>query len=47
MEMLSKCRQLKLENRLGLVIIDYLQLMDGGSRRLKAVSRNFGNFPFS
>ncbi len=36
MEMLSKCRQLKLENRLGLVIIDYLQLMDGGSRRLES-----------
>jgi len=34
--MLSKCRQLKLENRLGLVIIDYLQLMDGGSRRLES-----------
>lgn len=29
MEMMSKCRQLKLENKLGLVIIDYLQLMSG------------------
>jgi len=34
MEMLSKCRQLKLENKLGLIIIDYLQLMSGnGSSR--------------
>ena len=31
MEMLSKCRQLKLENKLGLIIIDYLQLMSGNS----------------
>lgn len=30
MEMMSKCRQLKLENKLGLVIIDYIQLMSGG-----------------
>ncbi len=30
----SKCRKLKLENNLGLVIIDYLQLMSGsGSRK--------------
>ncbi|MEA4888830.1 MAG: replicative DNA helicase [Clostridiaceae bacterium] len=34
MEMMSKCRQLKLENKLGLIIIDYLQLMSGnGSGR--------------
>ncbi len=32
-EMLSKCRQLKLENKLGLVIIDYMQLMSSGSSR--------------
>ncbi len=32
-EMLSKCRQLKLENKLGMVIIDYLQLMSSGSSR--------------
>ncbi|NLK89773.1 MAG: replicative DNA helicase [Clostridiaceae bacterium] len=36
MEMLSKCRQLKLENRLGLVIIDYLQLMNGSSGRFES-----------
>jgi len=37
MEMMSKCRQLKLENKLGLVIIDYLQLMSGsGSSRAES-----------
>ncbi|MDD2533337.1 MAG: replicative DNA helicase [Eubacteriales bacterium] len=34
MEMMSKCRQLKLENKLGIIVIDYLQLMSGtGSSR--------------
>lgn len=32
-EMMSKCRQLKMDHDLGLVIIDYLQLMSTGSRR--------------
>lgn len=32
MEMMSKCRQLKLENKLGLVVIDYLQLMSGNGQ---------------
>lgn len=32
-ELRSKCRRFKLENDLGLVIIDYLQLMSGGSKR--------------
>ena len=32
-ELRSKCRKFKLENDLGLVIIDYLQLMGGGSKR--------------
>ena len=31
-ELRSKCRKFKLENNLGLVIIDYLQLMSGGRR---------------
>jgi replicative DNA helicase len=31
-ELRSKCRKLKLENNLGLVIIDYLQLMTGSKR---------------
>lgn len=32
-EIRSKCRRLKLEQNLGLVIVDYLQLMSSGSRR--------------
>ena len=32
LEMISKCRQLKLENKLGLVVIDYLQLMSGSGQ---------------
>ncbi|NCB99362.1 MAG: replicative DNA helicase [Clostridia bacterium] len=32
-ELRSKCRKYKLEHNLGLVIIDYLQLMSGGSRK--------------
>lgn len=31
-ELRSRCRRMKLENNLGLVIIDYLQLMSGGGR---------------
>ena len=31
-ELRSKCRKFKLEQNLGLVIIDYLQLMSGGKR---------------
>lgn len=31
-EMRSKCRKMKLENDLGLIIIDYLQLMSGSGR---------------
>ncbi len=33
LEIQSRCRQLKLEGKLGLVVIDYMQLMSGGSRR--------------
>ncbi|MGI6298616.1 MAG: replicative DNA helicase [Saccharofermentanales bacterium] len=37
MEMMSKCRQLKLDGHLGLIIIDYLQLMSGsGSGRFES-----------
>lgn len=34
LEMMSKCRQLKLDDKLGLIVVDYLQLMsgNGGSR---------------
>ncbi len=38
MEMMSKCRQLKMENKLGLIIIDYLQLMSG-NRSTRSESR--------
>ena len=31
-EMRSKCRRMKLENDLGLIIIDYVQLMSGSGR---------------
>jgi replicative DNA helicase len=33
MDIRAKCRRLKLEKGLGLVVIDYLQLMQGASRR--------------
>lgn len=46
-ELRSKCRKLKLEHNLGLVIIDYLQLMSGGSKKseskqqeISEISRN-------
>ncbi|MDO5291230.1 MAG: replicative DNA helicase [bacterium] len=35
-ELRSKCRKLKLEKNLGLVIIDYLQLMSGGSKKAES-----------
>ena len=35
MEMMSKCRRLKMKRGLGLVMIDYLQLMQG-SRRVES-----------
>ena len=35
-ELRSKCRKLKLERNLGLIIIDYLQLMSGGSRKAES-----------
>lgn len=35
-EMLSKCRQLKLEGRLGLVIVDYLQLMSSANSKTES-----------
>ena len=43
-ELRSKCRKYKLENDLGLVIIDYLQLMTGGRNRSPG-SRRFQRFP--
>jgi replicative DNA helicase len=35
-ELRSKCRKFKLEHNLGLVIIDYLQLMTGGSKKTES-----------
>ncbi len=35
-ELRSKCRRYKLESNLGLVIIDYLQLMSGGAKRAES-----------
>jgi replicative DNA helicase len=35
-EVRSKCRKLKLEKGLGLIVIDYLQLMSGGNRRMES-----------
>ncbi|NLP35987.1 MAG: replicative DNA helicase [Clostridiales bacterium] len=35
-EMRSKCRKLKMEKNLGLIIIDYLQLMSGSSKRAES-----------
>ncbi len=32
-ELRSKCRKAKLENNLGIILIDYLQLMSGGGKR--------------
>lgn len=46
LEMLSRCRQLKMENQLGLVVIDYLQLMslkgrnDNRQQEISEISRS-------
>ena len=34
MEMRSKCRRLKVEYGIDLIVIDYLQLMSGSSQRV-------------
>lgn len=51
-ELRSKCRKYKLENDLGLVIIDYLQLMTGGSKKqesrqqeISEISRSLKRWP--
>jgi replicative DNA helicase len=52
LEIRSRCRRLKIEKGLGLVVVDYLQLMEGSARaenRLQAVSqmtRQFKNMAF-
>lgn len=40
MELRAKCRKLKLEHGLGLIVIDYLQLMDGGRGRKNDSQQN-------
>ena len=44
-ELRSKCRKMKLEHGLGMVIIDYLQLMTGSGKAAITVSRRSQRFP--
>ena len=44
-ELRSKCRKYKLEHNLGIVMIDYLQLMSGSGQNLIPDSRRFQIFP--
>ena len=45
-ELRSKCRKMKLEHGLSLVIIDYLQLMSGSKKaEMTTASRKFPRFP--
>ena len=47
MELRSKCRKVKLEYGLDLVMIDYLQLMTGSGRSSdNRAAGDFGDFPF-
>ena len=45
-EVFSKCRKLKSEHGLDLVVIDYLQLISGSEKREITASRKYRNFPF-
>ncbi len=40
MEIRAKCRKLKLEKNIGLVIIDYLQLVQGSGKNVEQRARN-------
>ena len=44
-ELRSKCRKYKLEHNLGIVMIDYLQLMSGSGKTVIPDSRRFQIFP--
>ena len=44
-ELRSKCRKYKLEHNLGIIMIDYLQLMTGQPQDRNPVSRKFRIFP--
>ena len=41
MEIRAKCRKLKLEKNIGLVVIDYLQLVQASNKRAEAVNKKF------
>lgn len=45
-ELRSKCRKFKLEHNLGIIIIDYLQLMSGGKRSESRQQEISGDLPF-
>jgi replicative DNA helicase len=40
----ARARRLKRRHDIGLVIVDYLQLLSGGARHRQSRERNFGNF---
>ena len=44
-ELRSKCRKYKLEHNLGIIMIDYLQLMQGRPQIGIPPAGNFGYFP--
>ena len=46
-EIRAKCRRLKQEHGLGMILIDYLQLIQGSGRcQGKPSTRSIGNFTF-
>ncbi len=46
-EMRSKCRKYKLEHNLGIIMIDYLQLMSGSGKSISTTAGDFGYFSFT
>jgi hypothetical protein len=46
LELRAKARRLKAERNLGLVVVDYLQLMQGRNSE-KSAAGDFGDFPFA
>ena len=45
-EIRAKCRRLKQEHGLGMIMIDYLQLIQGSGRsQVKTVSKKYRKFP--
>ncbi len=41
MEIRAKCRKLKLEKDIGMVVIDYLQLVQGSNKRGETVNKKY------